>query len=438
MPEQPKKKKALKRTLKTLLTCTLVALAAWIAWVTLAPMLTANAITTYDSYTVATGDIQTEKSFSASLDVKKSESFKSEEECTVRAIYVQSGDTVKKGDALMLLSTGEVFYASFDGVVNEIRVDVGDWLWPNFNAVQICDLVNLEVSLYVDEYDIHELSLGQSCTVRIISLGQDYDTVIAHINRVSQSQNSVAFFAVTCDLTAPENVLPGMQATVTIPSTAVQGVLTLPMAALSFDDDRNPYVLVKDASGAYAQTPVETGLTDGMTIEIRSGLSEGQTVYVVSGTESAEASVTLDTLYQAIFGKTVIINDASDRQGGGGQNGEGMPSFGEGGAAPGGDTAGTLPAQGDTAAVSTGDATGAADAAGVAPAATAGTAASVSPDATPAADATASATAAQGGTGGPPSGGSGGPGAPGSSTDAGATATQTPTATQEEETSHVE
>jgi multidrug resistance efflux pump len=121
----------------------------------------------------------------------------------VKELYVQAGDEVKEGDPLVLLSTGELFSASFDGVVNEIRVEVGDWIWPNFTVVQINDLQHLEVSMNVDEYDIEQLTLGEACTVSVISLGVDFETEIAHINRVSQSQGSVAFYSVTCDLTVP-------------------------------------------------------------------------------------------------------------------------------------------------------------------------------------------------------------------------------------------
>lgn len=333
MPDHKKKKRTLKRVLKWLLTLVILGVVALIGWIYLVPMITADAVTVYQSYTAETGDINTTKSFSATLSVKKSETFSSGEECTVRDIYVQSGDEVKKGDQLILLSTGELFTASFDGVVNEIRVKEGDWLWPNFQVVQICDLQHLEVSMDVDEYDVEELSVGQTCTVSVISLGINFDTVIAHINRVSQSSGTVAFYSVTCDLTVPENVLPGMQATVTLPSDSVTGVTVLDMAALAYDDNKTPYVLEKQSDGTYKQVSVETGLSDGMKVEIKSGLSAGDTVYAVTGTESVKAAVSLEDIYKAIVGQTTVINDkSSDRSGrgtfsGGAPSGE-MPQWG--------------------------------------------------------------------------------------------------------------
>ncbi|HPS82056.1 MAG TPA: efflux RND transporter periplasmic adaptor subunit, partial [Candidatus Limiplasma sp.] len=350
MPDQKKKKKTIQRVLKWALTLAVLGVVALVVWSELLPMILANAVTTYQSYTAETGDISTTKSFSATLSVKKSETFSTEEECMVRALYVQSGDEVKKGDSLVLLSTGDLFTASFDGVVNEIRVKEGDWIWPNFQVVQVCDLQHLEVSMNVDEYDVEKLSIGQSCTVSVISLGVDFDTVIAHINRVSQSQGTVAFYSVTCDLTVPENVLPGMQATVTLPSDEVDGVTTLDMAALAFDEDKNPYVLSLQSDGTYQKVPVETGLSDGMKIQITSGLNPGDVVYAVSGTETAKATLTLEDIYKAIVGETVVVNDMSSR---GGPGGGGMPGGDQTGGMPSGDQSGAMPS-GETGAMPSG------------------------------------------------------------------------------------
>ena len=148
MPQQkPRKKKTANRLIKGLLALVILAAVVLVAWIELVPMITADTVTVYQSYTAETGDIDTQKSFSATLSVKKSEDFSSTEACTVKEIYVHSGDEVKEGDSLILLSTGELFTASFDGVVNEIRVEVGNWVWPNFRVVQICDLQHLEVSM---------------------------------------------------------------------------------------------------------------------------------------------------------------------------------------------------------------------------------------------------------------------------------------------------
>jgi len=309
MAKQKPKKKGIVRVIRTVVILILVAIVGLIGWNYFTPMLTADSITLYDSYTVEQGDIQTTLSFSATLAVKKSETHSASEMTKIKEIYVKSGDSVSEGDSLVLLSNGELLTAGIDGVVNEMRFSVGDWVRSNFTIVQVSDLVNLSVTMSVDEYDVKSLKIGQSCTVRVISLGIDFETTIAHIDRVSSSSGTLAYYTVTCDLAVPENVLPGMRATVIIPDQSVEGVNILPMDALAFDDDESAYVLLKEGSNDYTKQYVETGLSDGMNVEIKSGVDTGDTVYAVGGTESASAAFSLEDIYIAIFGKKTVINE---------------------------------------------------------------------------------------------------------------------------------
>lgn len=329
-----------KKIVTRALTLLLLAVLVWAGVTYFAPMLTGDAVATYQAYTVQRGDVKTNMSLSATISVRDSETLTTTESVTVREVFVTEEQQVSKGDKIIQLSSGDVLRASFDGVVNEIRVAAGDWLRRNTAMVQICNLDHLQVSMNVDEYDIEQVSVGQQCTVTVISLGGSYETEIAHINRVSASPGSVAYYTVTADLAAPENLLPGMQATVSIPTEEATDVLILPMEALGFDEEGNAYVLTSKTDGGYDRVTVETGLSDGMNVEIKSGVNEGDTVYAQTGEESAQPAFSLEALYQAVVGKKVVINDMSSRGGKGnrGQNGttgemgEGAPpeGFGEG------------------------------------------------------------------------------------------------------------
>ena len=309
MAKQKPHRKGIVRIIRTVVILLIVAIVGLFGWNYLTPMLTADSVTLYNSYTVGQGDIRTTLSFSATLAVKKSENHTASEMTKVKVLYVKSGDAVSEDDPLVLLTNGELLSAGIDGAVNEIRFGVGDWVRPNFTIVQVSDLVNLSVTMSVDEYDVKSLTVGQSCTVRVISLGMDFETTIAHIDRVSSSSGTLAYYTVSCDLAVPENVLPGMRATVIIPDQAAEGVHILPLAALAFDEEDNPYVLVQGADGEYTIQYVETGLSDGMNVEITDGVKAGDTVYALAGTESVQAAFTLEDLYISIFGKKVVINE---------------------------------------------------------------------------------------------------------------------------------
>ncbi|MBE0600163.1 MAG: hypothetical protein IH607_00130, partial [Firmicutes bacterium] len=141
------------------------------------------------------------------------------------------------------------------------------------------------------------------------------ETTVGHINRVSASSGTIAYYEVTCDLTVPPEVLPGMRATVSIASQSVEGVTVLPLAALGFLDDGSAYTLMKSATDSYEQLPLETGLSDGMLVEITAGVNAGDMVYAVSGTQSAEAGFSLSDMYRAIAGEKVVINETFQQHG---------------------------------------------------------------------------------------------------------------------------
>lgn len=291
-----------------------VALLAVVAAVCLAgysyiyPMAAGAEKTVYASYTAQTGDIATTMSFNAQISAIHTETLQNSGEATVSNIYVTQDQAVKAGDKILDLSNGETLKAGIDGTVNEIAVAKGDWLRRSQGLVQIVDFTQLQVDLSVDEYDVQKVYKGLPCTVTIISLGLDIETKIDHINLVSGSMGNVASYSATARLDAPENVLPGMAATVTIADEEALGVTTLEMAALSFHEDGTPYVLIRQADGSYQEREVETGLSDGMRVEIVSGVEPGETVWAVAGTEAAQ-EFSLGKLYASLVGQTVVIQE---------------------------------------------------------------------------------------------------------------------------------
>ena len=126
------------KLVRRLLLLMLIAAMASAAYMYLAPLLRPQEVTVYEAYTVTRGDIATENSFSASISIASSEKHSNTSRATaIREIYVTNGQTVKKGDKLMMLDNGEVLKAGLDGVVTEMRFDTSDWLWNNVDLIQI-------------------------------------------------------------------------------------------------------------------------------------------------------------------------------------------------------------------------------------------------------------------------------------------------------------
>lgn len=318
----------------------LFAAAGFIGWNYLEPLVNSEETPIYESFTADRGDIETTISYSATISIINRQTVSGTMasvagmRTTVRSIDVKESQTVKAGDQLAQLSNGEILTAEIDGVVNAINYSVGDRVRGNNAIMDICDFDNLQMSMSVDEYDIDSLKAGQACTVTVLPLGLSFETNLEHINRLSNGMGSVAYYQVTAKIDAPENVLPGMQASVSFPDQKAADVTRLDVGALTFREDGSAYVLKADSQGGYGEQLVETGLSDGMKVEIISGVEPGETVYAIVGTKKAEPAFTLESLYKQLKGETVIINDRTARVNR--SNRVGMGQFSEGMSFPGG------------------------------------------------------------------------------------------------------
>lgn len=307
-----KKKSIAKRLVKWLIALILLGILGLVGYYVWLPMLKASVTTTYDTYSVTTGTISNALSFSGSVSVVSSEYLSAPASGTVRDIYINSGDNVKKGDKLLRLSTGDTVKANFDGTINSLSVEVGDNVSGGAQLCQVVDFSNMKVTMRVDEYDISEVYEGQDCTVTVTALEKSFPASISHINRLSSSTGSVAYYTVTAAVEVTEDVLPGMQVTVSIPKEEAKDVAVVKMDALSFDAFNSAFVYVMNENGEMEECYVEVGVDNGNYIEIKSGLSAGDEVYVIAE-EEASAAGGLQELLGGLMGGRSINRQSGDR-----------------------------------------------------------------------------------------------------------------------------
>lgn len=251
---------------------------------------------TYQSYTATEGTISNALSFSGSLQLINSDTYTAEGAGDVRAVYVQVGDSVTSGQKLLRLSSGQTVTAAFDGRVNQLLVAQGDTVSQGDSLVQIADFDHMKVSIRVDEYDISDVHVGQTCRVTMTATEQTVETTIDAINYISVSAGNVAYYTATAYVDVPEGVYPGMQATISIPQEEAQDVVILRLDAISFDETNQAYVLRQLADGTMEQVTITTGVSNGNYVEIKSGLNAGDIVYARSEEKSSSTSL-LDGLF---------------------------------------------------------------------------------------------------------------------------------------------
>lgn len=145
---------------------------------------------------------------------------------------------------------------------------------------ELCTLTpydTAEISLTVDELDISRLSIGQPVTVTLDALpGQSFDGSITLIDPNGSSAGGDTKYTVTVSIARTQDMLEGMNASVTVELACHDGLLLIPAAAL-YEDAGGTYVYTGTGKNGEPSGPVAvtTGLSDGTNVEITGGLSDG-------------------------------------------------------------------------------------------------------------------------------------------------------------------
>lgn len=259
----------------------LLAALAVMAVVFMLPKLRTASESLYKSETVTRGSISTYYSFSGSVKLARSESHSALSACEVREVYVSEGDRVKKDDRLMRLSDGRTLKAGMDGEVTDVAFEKDDNVAAGQTLVEIADFDSMRIEFDVDEFDVDAVSVGADARVTIDALDCEFISPITRVSKIASTVGDIAYYSarVEPDMDAlPDGILPGMRVDVKVTGACADDALMIKMDALSFDEYNKPYVLVDGAEGKERRY-VETGINDGVYVQITGGLSEGETAY---------------------------------------------------------------------------------------------------------------------------------------------------------------
>lgn len=140
-----------------------------------------------------------------------------------------------------------------DGVVLGRRVEVGQIVGGTAAASVLFtlaeDLRRMELQVDVDEADIGRLAPGQPATFTVDAFpGTDFAATVTQVRFAPETTEGVVTYKAVLAVDNTEGVLrPGMTATATITVAALDGVLTVPNAALRFVPPQSP--TEEDGSG---------------------------------------------------------------------------------------------------------------------------------------------------------------------------------------------
>lgn len=235
-------------------------------------------ITNFSEEQIKEKDLKTYYTFSGDVLAKNSKTVDSTGEIKIEEIIVKAGDMVKDGDVLFKTTTGNKIKANMDGMVSEILIDTNVKYPASTQLATIIDNKSMQVEIKVDEYDINSIKVEDDAEVYINALEKTVEGKVVNLSKSATVENGISYFSAVVELKETEDILPGMSTEVKILKSEAKNVKTIPVNALEFDVDNQPYVYVKGSNGEPVKKSVTIGINDGVSIEIKSGLKDNDIV----------------------------------------------------------------------------------------------------------------------------------------------------------------
>ncbi len=190
-------------------------------------------------------------------------------------------DGVSKSNAS---ASSTLIRSTISGVILDIPVKVGNSviLSNTFNdGTTIASVANMNDLIFrgnIDETEVGQLNIGMPMKITIGAL-QDlkFDASLEYISPKAVESNGANQFEIKAAVKVAkgDNIRSGYSANAEIVLAEVSKALTIPESAIEFSGDSTFVYIIKGADGqkTYDRTAVETGLSDGVNIEIKKGLT---------------------------------------------------------------------------------------------------------------------------------------------------------------------
>ena len=143
----------------------------------------------------------------------------------IAAVHVKAGDTISVGDLLFEVIDGQSakgaplsLTAPVSGAITALSTASGAQVYRGQLLCEIADLTQLELSAEVDELDLSAISVGSALTFTLDAYaGETFSGMVTEIRPVGITRQNATYYDVRITLPAGKTLLPGMNATVTLP-----------------------------------------------------------------------------------------------------------------------------------------------------------------------------------------------------------------------------
>ena len=174
-----------------------------------------------------------------------------------------------------------------DNWANNRKIQIGDNLFPGMPAVELPDLVTMQVIGFVYDTELSFLSRGDRCSFGLDGVpGSRFEGSVLSLTSVAgrknfASQQKVFKAVIKPDRVDLENMKPGMTTHVEVPIKLASRVLTVPREYLGLDSQGRYYVVKESKSKAGEVAHVQIGAMGDSVVEVASGVSSGDSLLPV-------------------------------------------------------------------------------------------------------------------------------------------------------------
>ena len=185
--------------------------------------------------------------------------------------------------------------ATLSGTILEIPVEVGDQVIAanNFNAgtsvAIIADLSQMIFEGKVDEAEVGNLTNGMKIIVSMAAIPEKkFDAKLKFVAPKGTEEGGAVQFKIEAELTLDDDtfVRAGYSANGALVVNSKTDIMVIPEAVLQFDRrTQKPYVEIEISDQNFERRELETGLSDGIKVEVLSGVEMTDNIKIWNKTE---------------------------------------------------------------------------------------------------------------------------------------------------------
>jgi len=188
---------------------------------------------------------------------------------------------VAKGEPILKYTNGTYLYAPYDLVISKMIVPEKDEICKSSHYIEVMDTNNLILTLEIDESELSSIKVGQEAMIVVNNDStRTFTGKVTKINELGTFAPNGSSFTATISFENDGNVKIGMSASCKVTVDKAENIIVVPVASVQQQAGSKFVVQVND-NGETENIQVETGLSNGSYVEIKSGLVGGETIQMV-------------------------------------------------------------------------------------------------------------------------------------------------------------